>query len=67
MQIHDWITTIDLREIWTVNCAGRNGHFRNTEDEGGKFFDLMTQKIMIRKMSMRYESSGPLDQVDDIP
>jgi hypothetical protein len=71
-RIHDWITTVDLREIWTVNCPGRNRHFGNREDEGGKSFDLVTHKIPIREMSMRSESSdrgesGPLDQVDDRP
>jgi hypothetical protein len=69
-RIHDWITIVDLREILTINCAGRNRHFGNREDEGGKSFDLMTHKILIREMSMRSESldhgeSGPLDQVDD--
>jgi hypothetical protein len=71
-QIHDWITTVDLREIWTVNCPRRNRQFRNRDDEGGKSFDRVTHKISIREMSMRSESSdhgesGPLDQVDDRP
>jgi hypothetical protein len=69
-RIHDWITTVDLREIWTVNCPGRNRHFGNREDEGGKSFDLVTHEIPIREMPMRSESSdhgesGPLDQVDE--
>jgi hypothetical protein len=71
MRIHDWITTVDLREIWTFNCPGRNQHFRNREDKGVKYFDLMTHEIPIREMSMRSKSSdhgesGPLDQVDEI-
>ena len=65
-RIHDWITTVDLREIWTVNCPGRNRHFGNREDEGGKSFDLVTHEIPIHEMPMRSESSyhgesGPLD------
>jgi hypothetical protein len=69
-QIHDWITIVDLREIWTVNCPGRNRDFRNREDEGGKYFNLVTHEISICEMLMRSESSdrgesGPLDQVDE--
>jgi hypothetical protein len=56
-RIHDWITTVDLIEIWTINCPGRNQHFRNREDEGGKYFNLVTHEIPIRKMPMRSESS----------
>jgi hypothetical protein len=57
MQIHNWITTFDLREIWTINCPGRNRHFGNREDEVRKYFDLTTHKILICEMSMRSESS----------
>ena len=71
-QIHDWIIIVNLREIWTVNFPERNRHFRNREDEGGKYFDLVTHEILIHEMSTRYESSDhgelrPLDQVDDRP
>jgi hypothetical protein len=71
-RIHDWITTADLREIWIVNCPGRNQHFGNMKDEGGKSFDLVTHEILICEMPMRSESSshgesGPLDKVDDRP
>jgi hypothetical protein len=57
MRVHDWITTINLREIWTVNFLERNRHFGNREDEGGKSFDFMTHEIPIHEMSMRYELS----------
>jgi hypothetical protein len=56
-RIHDWITTIDPGEIWTVNCPGRILTFQDREDGGGKYFDLATHKIPIREILTRSESS----------